>query len=84
MSLAQGSEYVPMIWGEGDLTEARLRQLSWVGKNSSYLLGFNEPNYGSQVPSRTAHNEPEPLLLSALQYKIHYLLRAPPENIHIQ
>lgn len=56
VSMAQGSEYVPMIWGEGDLTEARLRHLSWIGKNSSYLLGFNEPNFGSQVPFTVNQN----------------------------
>lgn len=38
-----------MIWGGGDLTEERLRDLAWVGASSPYLLGFNEPNYGSQV-----------------------------------
>lgn len=48
-SLTQGSLYVPMIWGEGDLTEERLRDLAWVGDASPYLLGFNEPNYGEQV-----------------------------------
>ncbi|CAM9852157.1 unnamed protein product [Ectocarpus fasciculatus] len=48
-SLAQGSLYVPMIWGEGDLTEERLRDLTWVGDTSAYLLGFNEPNYGEQA-----------------------------------
>lgn len=41
--------YIPMIWGEGDLTEERLRELSWVGDSSPYLLGFNEPNFGGQV-----------------------------------
>ncbi|CAM9623637.1 unnamed protein product, partial [Scytosiphon promiscuus] len=48
-SQAQGSLYVPMIWGEGDLAEERLRDLAWVGASSPYLLGFNEPNYGSQA-----------------------------------
>lgn len=38
-----------MIWGEGDLTEERLQNLECVGDSSSYLLGFNEPNYGYQV-----------------------------------
>lgn len=42
-----------MIWGEGDLVEERLRDLAWVGDSSPYLLGFNEPNYGSQVTART-------------------------------
>lgn len=48
-SLAQGSEYIPMIWGEGDLTEQRLSHLSWVSSSAQFLLGFNEPNYDSQV-----------------------------------
>lgn len=48
-SEAQNSEYLPMIWGEGDLAESRLRNLDTLGHQASYLLGFNEPNYGSQV-----------------------------------
>lgn len=48
-SLSQGSEYVPMIWGEGDLTQDRLEKLEWVGDSSKFLLGFNEPNYEHQV-----------------------------------
>ena len=44
-SLAQGSEYIPMIWGEADLTEERTRHLAWVGDSAPYLLGFNEPNF---------------------------------------
>lgn len=48
-SLAQDSEYVPMIWGEGDLTDGRLMNLDRVGDKSRYLMGFNEPNYGTQV-----------------------------------
>lgn len=44
-SLAQGSEYIPMIWGEADLTEERSRHLAWVGDSAPYLLGFNEPNF---------------------------------------
>lgn len=45
---ASGCEYVPMIWGEKDMTAERLANLEGMGK-SSYLLGFNEPNFGSQV-----------------------------------
>lgn len=48
-SLAQGSQYVPMIWGEGDLAEGRLNDLAGIGNRSPYLMGFNEPNYGAQV-----------------------------------
>ena len=44
-SLAQGSEYIPMIWGEGALTEERVRHLAWIGDSAPYLLGFNEPNF---------------------------------------
>ncbi|CAM9569235.1 unnamed protein product [Ectocarpus sp. 8 AP-2014] len=61
-SLTQGSLYVPMIWGEGDLTEERLRDLAWVGDTSPYLLGFNEPNYGEQAnltPQEAADLWPE-------------------------
>lgn len=47
-SAAQDSEYVPMIWGEGDLAEGRLLNLEQVG-HTPYLMGFNEPNYGTQV-----------------------------------
>jgi len=55
-SLAQNSLYVPMIWGEKDLTEARLRDLDFIGDSSSYLLGFNEPNYGHQVTEKQYAN----------------------------
>ncbi|CAM9665667.1 unnamed protein product [Pylaiella littoralis] len=61
-SLSQGLLYTPMIWGEGDLTEERLRDLSWVGDSSPYLLGFNEPNYGGQAnltPERAAELWPQ-------------------------
>lgn len=43
-----GCEYVPMIWGEKDMTSARLANLETLG-SSSHLLGFNEPNFGAQV-----------------------------------
>lgn len=48
-SLAQGSQYIPMIWGEADLAEERLRDFAWVSDSAPYLLGFNEPNYQGQV-----------------------------------
>lgn len=48
-SIALGAQYVPMIWGEGDLTEERLRTLASVVSTSPYILGFNEPNFGNQV-----------------------------------
>ncbi|CAM9809445.1 unnamed protein product, partial [Ascophyllum nodosum] len=48
-SFAQGSYYIPMIWGKGDLEEDRLLHISRVGENSSYLLGFNEPNFKYQA-----------------------------------
>lgn len=48
-SLAQDSQYVPMIWGEGDLAAGRLKDLAGIHDISPYLLGFNEPNYGEQV-----------------------------------
>ena len=53
-SFLQESYYVPMIWGKSDLEEGRLLHISRVGENSSYLLGFNEPNYNSQVTQRIA------------------------------
>eukprot|EP00752_Nemacystus_decipiens_P008859 g7905.t1 len=49
-SMAQNSEYVPMIWGEDDLAEGRLMNLDHDGSIAPYLLGFNEPNYGGQDP----------------------------------
>lgn len=45
---SSGCEYIPMLWGEKDLTETRLANLNNLGQ-SSHLLGFNEPNFGSQV-----------------------------------
>lgn len=48
-SQAQGSQYLPMIWGEGDLTETRLKHLDGIASEAPYLLGFNEPNYATQV-----------------------------------
>ena len=46
-SLAQGLVYIPMIWGEQDLSEERVRHLAWIGDNAPFLLGFNEPNFKS-------------------------------------
>lgn len=43
---ASGCEYIPMIWGNKDMT--RLENLDAMDQCSS-LLGFNEPNFGSQV-----------------------------------
>lgn len=55
-SLDQDSEYIPMIWGEKDLTDERLKDLALAGDNSPpYLLGFNEPNFGQQVVIFQAH-----------------------------
>lgn len=48
-SLSHDIEYVPMIWGEGDLADDRLDHLSLVKDESPYLLGFNEPNFVHQV-----------------------------------
>lgn len=49
-----GLEYIPMLWGTKDFTEARLASLGALGQ-SSYLLGFNEPNFGDQVHSSNIH-----------------------------
>lgn len=43
-----GVENIPMIWGEKDLDPLRLENLE-VLDQASYLLGFNEPNFGAQV-----------------------------------
>ncbi len=40
-----GVEFVPMIWGEGDLKAERV---AMIPPGSRYLLGFNEPNFKSQ------------------------------------
>ncbi len=39
-------EYVPMIWGEGSDLEAAARG---IPADATTLLGFNEPNFGSQA-----------------------------------
>jgi len=41
-----GCEFVPMIWGERDLTDDALRRAK---SNGSVLLGFNEPDVHSQA-----------------------------------
>lgn len=43
-----GCEYIPMVWGEKDMTDTRLSYLDSLG-SASHLLGFNEPNFGAQV-----------------------------------
>jgi hypothetical protein len=40
-----GVHFVPMIWGEGNVTAATLRRVTHDGR---YLLGFNEPDMASQ------------------------------------
>lgn len=44
-----GCEYIPMIWGEKDLTNQRLANLDVLEGQVSSLLGFNEPNFQAQV-----------------------------------
>lgn len=51
VQVTSGTEYIPMIWGEKDLTDARLGNLDAL-QQSRTLLGFNEPNFGSQVCTR--------------------------------
>ncbi|MFD9326758.1 glycosyl hydrolase [Streptomyces sp. NPDC060065] len=41
-----GVDYVPMIWGPGSVTDAELGQAAKEGKE---LLGFNEPDLGTQA-----------------------------------
>jgi hypothetical protein len=43
---APGASYVPMIWGAANVTSATLSQVSREG---NVLLGFNEPDLGSQA-----------------------------------
>jgi hypothetical protein len=43
---AAGVDYVPMIWGEAfDVDEA----IDAIPEGATWLLGFNEPNFGSQA-----------------------------------
>ncbi len=42
---ALGVEFVPMAWGQGSLPDLATQ----VPADASYLLGFNEPNFGSQA-----------------------------------
>ncbi len=44
-----GVEFVPMIWGAAELADANLASKIYVGPNTKYLLGFNEPNFTSQA-----------------------------------
>ena len=53
---SSGAEYIPMIWGEKDFDSSRLANLKALGK-SSHLLGFNEPNFGSQVKAQTRRRQ---------------------------
>jgi hypothetical protein len=41
-----GVEFVPMIWGKADVTDATLKQAKSEGR---VLLGFNEPDMGGQA-----------------------------------
>lgn len=48
-----------MIWGEKDLDSTRLANLDSLDQ-SSHMLGFNEPNFGSQVnDDRIPKNQPQ-------------------------
>lgn len=48
-----------MIWGEKDLDSTRLANLDSLDQ-SSYMLGFNEPNFGSQVnDDGIPYNQPQ-------------------------
>ncbi|MFT3765926.1 MAG: glycoside hydrolase family protein [Minicystis sp.] len=45
-----GVEYVPMVWGGGDLDDAHATQIaSEIPGGAGFLLGFNEPNFGAQA-----------------------------------
>jgi Glycosyl hydrolase catalytic core len=54
-----GLEWVPMIWGPGSITPASIAALTAQRRSgrAGYLLGFNEPDSGSQAnisPQRAA------------------------------
>ena len=45
-----GVEYVPMVWGGGGLDSTRATQIAGeIPEGASFLLGFNEPNFGEQA-----------------------------------
>jgi hypothetical protein len=48
---APGIEWVPMVWGAGSLTSASIRALTAdrISGRARFLLGFNEPDSGSQA-----------------------------------
>lgn len=47
---ALGVEYVPMVWGGSGLDSAHAAQIAGeVPEGTSFLLGFNEPNFGEQA-----------------------------------
>ncbi|APR76985.1 Hypothetical protein A7982_02332 [Minicystis rosea] len=45
-----GLDYVPMVWGKGGLDSDHVTQIaSEIPDSASFLLGFNEPNFGAQA-----------------------------------
>lgn len=45
-----GVEYVPMVWGGGNLDSAAADRIaSEIPEGARFLLGFNEPNFGAQA-----------------------------------
>ncbi|HVK71161.1 MAG TPA: glycoside hydrolase family protein [Polyangium sp.] len=45
-----GFEYVPMVWGGGGLDSAQATKIAGeIPDGTSFLLGFNEPNFGEQA-----------------------------------
>lgn len=46
LTAPEGSEFVPMIWGEESVTDADLEQ---AAREGSHLLGFNEPDLPEQA-----------------------------------
>ena len=74
--ITSGTEYVPMIWGEKDLTDARLSFLSSLGQCAN-LLGFNEPNFGTEVPKEASLRSLRRSILphSTLRVQRPYLVR---------
>lgn len=46
VTMLEGTEYVPMIWGPGSVTDA---ELSRAAQEGTHLLGFNEPDSPTQA-----------------------------------
>ncbi len=67
---APGGEFVPMIWGLDDFSNARnegrqfSQELGRIPASATHLLGFNEPDLDSQS------NIPDPIRVSLLSFTV--------------